>query len=104
MATKANIVEVVLFKTAPGISEAQVLQTASMMQSKVINMPGYIDRQLLKNAEGQWVDLVWWNSLEEAMAASDRIMQDEDLAPYMFIFENAEMAMYHLEPTALTLA
>lgn len=96
----AKIVEIVLFKPAPEVSEADVLKTTAMMQAKVVTMPGYIDRQLLKNSDGQWVDLVWWESLEQAQAAAEAIMGDEDLAPYMFVFDNGEMTMLHLTPMA----
>ncbi len=98
----AKVVEVVLFKPAPEVSEADVLKTTAMMQTKVMTMPGYIDRQLLKNSDGQWVDLVWWESMEQAQSAAEAIMGDEDLAPYMFVFDNAEMTMFHLAPVALT--
>lgn len=100
----AKIVEVVLFKPTPEISEADVLKITSLMQSKVVNLPGYVDRQLLKNSEGQWVDLVWWENLELAQVASDMILQDAELAPHLSLFKNAEVTMLHLEPMPLTTA
>lgn len=100
----AKIVEVVLFKPAPEVSEADVLKITSLMQTKIVNLPGYIDRQLLKNCEGQWIDLVWWENMELAQAASDVILQDADLAPHLSLFKDAEVTMLHLEPMPLVTA
>lgn len=97
----AKIVEVVLFRPAPDVGETDVLTTANLMQAKVRQMRGFIDRQLLKNGEGQWVDLVWWEDMAHAQAASDAIMQDAELAPYMGMFAEGEMTIMHLEPAAL---
>lgn len=101
---KNMAVEVVLFKPAEGVSEAQILETAKALQQAVVNMPGYIDRQLLKDAQGQWVDIVWWESMEQALKASDAIMQDERVMPHLGVFEHGDMIVRHLSPVAIETA
>lgn len=94
----ANTVEVVVFKLNEGVSREQFLKDAAITQTKVEQFEGYIDRQLLEGEEGQWTDIVWWESKEAAFSAAELIMQDEACMPFMQAINSDTMQMMHLHP------
>lgn len=96
----AFVVEVVLIKPAAHITRQAMIDTLSAMQVAVEKKDGYIKRQVLEE-NGQWIDLVWWESLASAKQAAQEIESDPDLAPHFAIFADAEMTMMHLNPVML---
>jgi hypothetical protein len=101
MMEKANAVEVVLFKLKAGTDREQFIHEAAVVQSKITQFKGFIKRQLLEGADGQWIDLVWWESLDDHYAASKLIMQDETVMPFMMAIDESNSTMLHLTPIAL---
>lgn len=84
---QGQVIEVVVFTPAAGYSQDDVARVLRLMHDTVQSMPGFIDRQAGVSAEGQWVDLVWWQSLELAERGSNSIMSDAELAPHFVVFD-----------------
>lgn len=99
----ANVVEVVLFKPQASIKREAILETLSVMQATVEAKKGFVSRQVLENEDGQWLDLLWWESLDDALKAAEEVQHDPELAPHFAIFEGAEMTMMHLHPVQLSM-
>jgi len=69
--SKKVTVEWAPFQLAEGVDEATLLATSEALQSEFVSkQSGFIKRELLKANDNQWVDLVYWNSLEEAEQAA----------------------------------
>lgn len=100
---KTQILEAVLFELNVGEDREVFLKNASITQMKVEQYAGFIQRQLFENDEGQWLDLVWWQSHDEAMKAGELIMQDEACQPFMQAIKADTMKMYHLKTIDLGL-
>jgi heme-degrading monooxygenase HmoA len=66
MAPQAGAIEVVLFKTKPQFTDEQVSQMLTSLNPILEHLPGFISRQLSKDESGQWLDLVYWKSMEQA--------------------------------------
>jgi len=98
---EAKTVEVVVFKLNDGVSREQFLSDAAITQTKIEEFDGYLDRQLLEGDDGQWTDIVWWESKESAFAAAEMIMQDESCMPFMQAINPETMQMMHLHPVTL---
>jgi hypothetical protein len=58
------------FKLAEGADEASLLRAADAIQDGFLaKQPGFVRRELLKGEDGQWADLVYWESADAAAAA-----------------------------------
>ena len=66
------------FKLADAVDEARLLRASDGLQTEFLaRQPGFIRRELLKGQNGQWVDLVYWESED----AAGRAMQDAMNSP-----------------------
>ncbi len=89
------VVELVLFRTKAGVSEQSMNEAAQTVQTWLAEQPGYIRRELLMTNEGQWGDLVYWNSFEEAMAAGAKFMTLPEAAVFGSVMEETTIQMFH---------
>ena len=91
----AATVEVVFYTARPGVSDEQILAVSEALQRDVARCPGYIGRRLLKNEDGQWLDLVDWASLDAALAAADVIMERPAAREFMALVEPDTIRIMH---------
>ena len=96
--TGVGIVEVVQFKAKPGVSDAQICAAADALQRDVEHFPGYMHRRLLKSEDGQWLDMVDWTGLDEALRAAEAIMARPSAQDFMELVEPESITMLHLAP------
>ena len=64
-------VELVTFKLIEGADEAAFLAAADAVMADIRRRSGYVNRELLKGDDGQWIDVVHWRSREDALAAAE---------------------------------
>lgn len=81
------VVEIVLFRLREGVSHEDLLQAADALMPDLRRMSGYIKRELLCGASGQWVDLVYWRSLNEALAAAEQFKTLSSARPFNAMIE-----------------
>ncbi len=92
------IVEIAQFKLTEGVHEEDFLQEAEAVQKNFLEkQKGYVDRELLKNQDGQWVDILHWNSMEEAQKAAQVMMQDPATQGFIQKIDPSSIKMLHLE-------
>ncbi len=93
------IIELVVFKLVEGATTAQLTDASSGVSEWVSAQPGFISRELFYSKESaQWVDLVRWESLEAATAASEDAMSSEQCAPMFGLIDMNETMMLHADP------
>lgn len=96
-----TVVEVVLCRTKAHVSEAQMIEAARMAKKEMDTLPGLISRELLLNDEGQWVDIVHWESMEHAQQAL-QLVADKPKIQHMFsLIDESQMQMLHLHPVSM---
>ena len=66
------------------------------MQREVEAFPGFIHRRLLKDGDGNWIDIVDWNSMEEAMHAAEAINGKPLAAQFGELVEPGSAKALHL--------
>src|SRR3989338_4376815 len=94
---KNVIVEIAQFKLAAGVSEKDFLREAEAVQKNFLEkQSGYIDRELLKDKDGGWVDILHWNSMEEAQKAAEVMMSDPRTQGFMQKIDPSSVKMMHL--------
>ena len=70
------VVEMVLMKLRTGVSEPAFLWAAEGTTAFLQACPGFIRRRLAKDAYGQWVDYLEWETMDAARQAAERFHSD----------------------------
>src|SRR5918997_2398355 len=70
----ANVtIEWAPFTLVGSADETRLLRASDALQEGFLaKQPGFIRRELLKGQDGQWVDLVYWESAEAAARAMEQ--------------------------------
>lgn len=88
--------EIVTFRLKPG-TEAGFVANNGVMTDWLARQPGFLSRQLGRREDGSWVDVVRWQSMEQAKAAADRIMAEIGGSEALQAIEPASVEMSHAE-------
>ena len=68
------VIEWAPFRLGQGVEEADLLAASEVLQREFLrHQPGFVRRELLRGADGQWVDLVVWRDEPSAKAVMDVI-------------------------------
>ncbi len=90
--------ELVVFGLNQGVTREQLLSTSGAVSTWAEAQPGFISRELVHDEEGdRWIDVVWWESLEDAKAAAERAMSSESCAPMFALIDMDSTLMLHAE-------
>ena len=85
------------FRLTDTADEARLLRASDALQAGFLaKQPGFIRRELLRGREGQWVDLVYWES-EDAAA---RAMEQAANSPVCFEYFQLMAGADHADPGA----
>jgi antibiotic biosynthesis monooxygenase (ABM) superfamily enzyme len=94
-----KVLELVVYKLHEGVSAEQFLGTNHAVSSWIRQQPGIISRELVYDAEGdRWVDVIWWETLEQAQAASERSMTSASCSPMFALIDMDSALMLHGTP------
>lgn len=86
--------EIVTFRLKPGTETGFVANNAAMTDW-LARQPGFLGRHLAKREDGVWVDIVRWQSKEQALAAADRIMAEIGDSEALQAIEPSSVDMQH---------
>jgi hypothetical protein len=94
-----TVLELVVYKLHEGVSREQFLGTNDAVSSWIRQQPGFISRELVYDAEGdRWVDVIWWETLEQAETASERSMTSASCSPMFALIDMESALMLHGTP------
>ncbi|WP_430448716.1 hypothetical protein [Rhodophyticola sp.] len=92
----ASVVEVVEFRLAEGANQKDFMASVAALEASFLcNAPGYVSRTLTQSEDGVWLDMVYWTSLDEALAAADAIMTDDSAMSFMQAIDPESIDMAH---------
>jgi hypothetical protein len=98
-APAGKVLELVVFTLNEGVSREQFLGTNDAVSTWIGKQPGFISRELSYDAEGdRWIDILWWDSLENAAAAAELALTSESCMPMFALIDMESMLMLHGEP------
>lgn len=92
---KAKVVEVVIYKAKEGVSYETALEKAKSVNEFVSQQDGFISRKMSVTKDQQWVDIVYWESLEQAEKATEAAMQAEAAGEYFQIIDEESITFLH---------
>lgn len=90
--------ELVLEVTTFNIKTTASMQTFNALDAEVESnftskQPGFIKRQSAVDENGNYLVIVYWNTLADAQASMNKFMADESVADYASMIEGATMKM-----------
>ncbi|MCU0435193.1 MAG: hypothetical protein MUC87_17180 [Bacteroidia bacterium] len=96
------VYETALFQLAKGTTENEALQHLESLNPLVSQLPGFISRHISHNGQGQWLDFLEWESMEQAKAASDKLMQMPEAAEAFGVIDMGTLQMFHFHAVSST--
>lgn len=92
------VIELAQFKTKTGISDSEILVASQEVHDGFLaKQKGYISRELLKSADGEWVDIVHWETMKDAQAAMQNFMGSPSTKKIVEVIDDSSIKMMHLE-------
>mgnify|MGYP001169655596 CR=1 FL=1 len=93
------------FRTKPGVTEAQLLEASAHLQTAfVAKQDGFLERRLMRAADGGYVDLVLWASPDSADRAMQNAAKSETCSLYFSLMQadsaDAGAGVLHFETLA----
>ena len=91
--TTTGTIEWAPFKLANGVDEATLLRASDALQEGFLaKPPGFVRRDLLKGEDGQWVDLVHWETSDAAAQAMEQAMRSPACSEYFSLMVGVSQA------------
>ena len=94
---KQPTLEIVLFKLAESVSKDEFLSAARGVESWLSTVSGFQRRELSCDDSGNWVDMIYWDSLEEAQQAAAEIMSMPEGQQFGSKISGESIKMYHMQ-------
>ncbi len=102
---KGKVLELVVYKLEEGVSREQFLGTNGAVSTWISTQPGFISRDLVYDSDGdRWVDVVWWETMDQAHAASELAMTSQACQPMFALIEMESALMLHGVPAIPTVS
>jgi hypothetical protein len=90
------IIELVLLKIRSNVSELDFLRAAEAATLFLSECDGFIRRRLAESDDGDWVDYIEWQALDDALAAAKRFNQAPETREFNDAIEPGSVVMRHL--------
>lgn len=98
------IIEVVTFKLNQQATAEQLTATNSAMQDFLNQQQGFQYRSLSCDEEGQWFDIVYWESMEAAKRGGEAFMKSAVCAGLMPLIDSGSVNMRHMDAVSAILS
>jgi hypothetical protein len=92
-APQPMVVEWAPFRLKAGVTEEHLVEVSARLQDEFLRQQrGFVRRELLKGAQGEWVDLVYWTDEESAHAVMPAIAGSPACRAYFDVMIGADPA------------
>jgi hypothetical protein len=106
----SDAVELVVFKTNPGVSAPDFLAADLAINRWVQQQPGFRYRSLSVEEAGgdakqlQWRDIVYWDSMDNALRASEAFMASQCNSQFMAMIDGDSVSISHSQVAHMAMA
>ncbi|WP_298486769.1 hypothetical protein [uncultured Maribacter sp.] len=94
---KVGVVEVALFKAKPEFTKEEITKSAIAINPILKKLDGFISRKLAVTTDGQWMDILYWSSLEKAKSALAVVMKSEVCKTFFEMTDEANSEFIHFD-------
>ncbi|MBY4675557.1 hypothetical protein [Marinobacterium arenosum] len=91
----SEVIELVTFRTKPGVSEADFVAASQVISDWAGRQPGFHYRSLSRDGQGLWRDIVYWSSQADAQRAAEAFMRDNGQSAFMQMVDADSVVMNH---------
>jgi len=89
--TKNHVIEFAPFTLAEGVDESTLTAASDALQAEFFSQQkGFIKRELVKAVNGQWADVVYWDSMESVEQAMQNAPDNPAALKYFQLMVNTE--------------
>jgi len=89
--TKKQVIEFAPFTLADGVDNASLWAASDTLQAEFLSQqPGFVKRDLLKSADGKWVDVIYWESMESVEQAMQNAPGNPAALKYFQLMSSSE--------------
>lgn len=96
----SKIFEVVSYKLNSDATVEQAVEANKQSLAFAEDQSGFIKRTVVANDNGQWMDIVEWDDMASAEAASANFMADERNHALLAVIDQKSLNMQHLDVKA----
>lgn len=95
-----NVIEMAVFKVREGVGDEEVLKLSNaFIEVLKRDLDGFIKRIITKDCkQDRWVELVWWESMENAQTALENAPQIPEFQAYCSVMMEDGSELAYLEP------
>lgn len=94
----ARVVELVTYQLKPGTEEGPFLAAVEQSNQFLRTCPGFVERRVAREAGLPiWLDMVLWQTMEEAMTAAARFNHVPETETFNSLIDRSSAMMTHFE-------
>ncbi|CAM4198459.1 antibiotic biosynthesis monooxygenase family protein [Pseudoalteromonas byunsanensis] len=91
-----NVVEIVKFKLAPGVSEQDFLPLNEAFQAFIAEQPGLLYRSLAKQPDNHgYIDVIYWQSMEDSKRTAEAFNNSAACMDFLALIDKDSVVMTH---------
>lgn len=90
-----SVFEIVLYQIKPGVERNHLLAASAQAADWLRTRSGYLGRELLEDESGQWIDLVHWATMDDALTAAAAFGETDVAAAFMNTVDPESIRMMH---------
>lgn len=92
----SKVLEIVIYKLKDGaVASAFKAEAAMMEESFAVKQKGFVSRVFGQSEGGDWVDVITWETMADALKASEAAMASPVCAPMFGMLDEASVKMHH---------
>lgn len=93
-----NALEIVTYKIKDGVNVPDFLKaSAELEEGFATKQVGFLSRTFARREGNEWVDVIRWQSMADAEAASKAAMESPACAPMFGMIDEPSVKMMHFE-------
>jgi len=96
----SNVVEIVNFKLATGFTINDFLQSNEQMNQFLQDQEGMLYRSLCETEQGEFIDIVYWDSMENAHKAQQAFYTSELCQAFAQCIDKESIKLEHIKVIA----
>jgi len=98
---KVQCVEMVTFKPKEDVSVDELMNAMRATNKVVKTFSGFISRTTSINEAGDFLDVVYWESREKALAAAQKVQQIPEVMKNFALIDPKSIQMHHFKVFAI---
>jgi hypothetical protein len=93
-----TILESAAFALKAGVTREDFVETIEGMSRWAAEQQGFVSRELFEIADGRWIDIVRWATIEDAVHAGEVFMESEACRLSFSMMDEASVEVVHGTP------